>query len=223
MIPVKIKAYIRYSKEIIIWLLEARLTFLCLLVLILTFITSFYSWPSAQTIKVSGYVLQLLGMVFAIRGLLKIREHFGKPTLRCVLSAWLRKFPKWQKSGYFEPVSINFGVAVKSGTLGVWANDKPDEEIEKRLNTIWQNLNSLRDNQRNQLDQISNIIKEHKEFKEEQIEKIKVVKSEINTELEEAHTNDILVSLVGLIWLTFGITLSTLPEEIFNLIKSLTN
>ncbi|WP_282754747.1 hypothetical protein [Desulfuromonas thiophila] len=209
----------KYFREILNWLFDARLGFLCCFVLILAFLTSFYTWPSEKSIRTTGYVLQLLGMIFAIRGVLKIREHFGQPTIKCMLSSWLSKFPKWRKHGYFEAPSVHIGVTVGTGSIEVWAPDNPNDPVEKRLEAVLHNINSLKENQRNHFAKVLKIEKEHKKFKEDQIEKIESVKSELITELEQAHTNDILVSLVGLIWLTFGITLSTLPYEIFQLIK----
>lgn len=215
----KLQAYFNYSREIFIWFLEVRLGFLCVLVLLLAFLTSFYTWPSEKTIRTSGYILQLLGMIFAIRGILKIREHFGQPALKCMFGSWIKKFPKWHKHGYFKMPPIHIGITVGEADLEVWAPDNQKDPIEKRLEAAFQNLNSLRENQRNHTDQISKIKKVHKEFKEDQIGKIESIQNKLSTELEQAHTSDILVSFVGLIWLTFGITLSTLPSEIFLLIK----
>jgi hypothetical protein len=45
-------------------------------------------------------------------------------------------------------------------------------------------------------------------------EKTEQLESNIKSDLETLHTSDITTSLVGLIWLTVGITFSTLAREL---------
>lgn len=208
-----------YIKEIINWLFEARLAFLCVSILLLSGLISFYTWPTEQSIRATGYVLQLFGMIFAIRGVLKIREHFGHPTIKCMLIAWFKRIPKWRKSGVFIAPSMSASITGMDAIIEVWSHDKPEETLEKRLESILRNLNNLRETQRNHSNQLLEIKKEHKKYIESQNNKINNIKVEINTELEKLHTNDILVSLIGLVWLAFGITLSTLPSEILQFTK----
>jgi hypothetical protein len=64
------------------WMVEAKVAFMCSLVVYLAIHLGFVTWNSEASIRISGFCLQLIGMVFAIRGLLAIRENFGQPLLK---------------------------------------------------------------------------------------------------------------------------------------------
>lgn len=215
----KLKRIQSYINEIVNWLLEARLAILFCLFLLLAGLISFYTWPTEQSIRATGYMLQLLGMILAIRGVLKIREHFRHPTIKCMLVTWFKRIPKWRKSGISIAPSMSVSITGMDAILEVWSHDKPGETLEKRLEAVLRNLNTLRETQRNHSGQISEIKKEHKKYIKAQNDEINNIKKELNTESEKVHTNDILVSLVGLVWLIFGITLSTFPSEILQFTK----
>lgn len=208
-----------YMKEMINWLLEARLALLFGSILLLAGLISFYTWPTEQSIRITGYALQLLGMVFAIRGVMIIREYFGHPTIKSMLISWLKRIPKWRKRGKFISSSVSTSINVKVGNLESWSRDKPEETLEKRLEAVLEKLDILRMTQENHSDEISKIKIEHKNYYETQKNEIITVKNELNIKLEKIHTDDILVSLIGLIWLTVGLTLSTLSFEILQFTK----
>nr|ADT71689.1 hypothetical methyl-accepting chemotaxis protein [uncultured organism] len=69
-----------------------------LLVIVAAALLGFVTWHSEASIRIAGYILQFIGMVFAIRGLLGIRTHFGQPLLRRLLLDWVKRFPKWKRN-----------------------------------------------------------------------------------------------------------------------------
>jgi len=208
-----------YSKEIYLWAIEAQLAFLCFSILILAVLTSFYTWPNEQTIRISGYGLQLLGMVFAIRGILYIRAHFGHATLKILSIAWLQRFPKWKKHTVISVGTGRMGIMGLDARIEIWTPDNPKASLEKRLEGVLRNLDNLRETQRTHADQIGKLEKNHESLKKNQEKELAKIEEQVNSELETLHTNDILISLIGLVWLTFGITMSTLSNEIFNLFR----
>jgi hypothetical protein len=68
-----------WLKEIWHWLGEAKLAFLGFLTVTNAMLYGFIVWHSEDSIRIAGYALQLIGMLFAIRGLLRIREYFKQP------------------------------------------------------------------------------------------------------------------------------------------------
>jgi hypothetical protein len=208
-----------YSKEIYSWAIEPQLAFLCFSILILAVLTSFYTWPSERTIRISGYVLQFLGMLFAIRGILKIRAYFGHPTLKILLIAWIQRFPKWKRDIIISAGDVKIGTIGLDARIEIWAPDIPNDVLEKRLEAVLLNLNSLREMQSTLAGQIKKIEKNHKSLKESQKQELEKIEKRVNSEIETLHTKDILISLIGLVWLTFGITMSTLSIEISSIFQ----
>jgi len=197
------------------WLAEGKKVFLCLCVIAAAVAVPFFLSRSEVSIRSAGYVLQLLGMIFAIRGLLSIRAHFGQPPLWNLFLDWLKRFPKWRRS-----VAASVGVASSVMVGGkvraeVWTPDNPDHPIEKRIEGIVRNQERLRDGQREHANSIDELENSYKEHKKDVAEQAKRMEDEIRLDLETLHTSDLITSIVGLVWLTVGITLSTMASELY--------
>lgn len=204
-----------WSKEIFLWLSKAQQAILCTLFILLACLYSFYAYPGEQSIRISGYVLQVVGMVFTIRGLLRIRKHFGQPKLTSLSIEWLKRFPKWKR----EPISLEVadGVTVTAGLdarLEVWAPDKKEDTLEKRIDGIVRNQESLKIELRAASHEIKELRKNQKKHNIAQEKALDKMENQLRSDLESLHTDDIVISLVGLIWLVVGISMSTLSVEL---------
>ena len=66
---------------------------------------------------------------------------------------------------------------------------------------------------------IDELKQSHEEHKKKVAEQAKKIENEIHSELELLHTGDLITSVVGLVWLTVGITMSTMAPEIYQWLK----
>lgn len=205
--------------ELICWVAETRLVILWCLVLILAFLVGFYTSPSELSIRSSGYALQLLGMLFAIRGVLSIRAHFGHPTFKKLSVEWLRRFPKWTRETNIHVGAASIGISGMSADLEIWVTDNPSDPLENRVNEIVKNLERLREEQKQNSKQISQL-KECNDKRHEEQDLLRInMEKELRNDYESLHTDDIFISLIGLLWLTVGISMSTMSQELFGLIR----
>ena len=198
-----------------LWLAEAKVIFLCFLVILAAIFLGFVTWSSETSIRSAGYGLQIIGMIFAIRGLLSIRTHFDQPLLRTIFIYWLKRFPKWKQN-----VVIGVGAAEMKSMVGkaraeVWTPDNPEHPVEQRVEALVENLERVRKEQREHTECIDKLQDSHEKHKKEVAEQSKKIEEDIRSDLESLHTNDIVVSLVGLVWLTVGISLSTMAPELY--------
>jgi hypothetical protein len=201
--------------EIWRWLADGKLVFVCLLVIAAAVILGFVTWNSEASIRSAGYVLQFIGMIFAIRGLLGIRAHFGQPLLRKLLFSWIKRFPKWKRNVVIGAGTAHMALAGMKARAEVWSPDDPDKPIEQRIEDIIKNLDRMRDEQSEHAKSIDDLKTSHEEHKKAITERTKRLEENIRTELESLHTSDLLTSLVGLVWLTVGITMSTMAQEFY--------
>ena len=210
------RRFINWLREIFLWAYEARLAFRCLIVLLMAFFIGFYMWPTEQSIRTSGFGLQIIGMWFAIRGLLKIRAHFGQPTLTKLSIAWLYRFPKWEK----KAIKIRVGggsISIKGGVkafLESWTPDNPEYSLEKRIDGIVKNLERLKEEKKNISKQIDELQGNQEKNQKEQKVASANMENQIRSDSESLHTDDILLSFIGLVWLTVGISMSTMSQEL---------
>lgn len=196
-----------------LWIAEGKVAFMGLLVLAAALLLGMFTWQCEASIRISGFVLQLTGMVFAISGLLQIRAHFGQTSLRGLFVEWLKRFPTWKRRiggsaavVSSKPTSKGIGIS--------WIPDNPGHSIDKRIDAVVANLDHLRDAQTKQLTAVKKLEDSHENHKKEVTEKTKRLETKLHTDLESLHTSDLLTSLVGLVWLTIGILLSTLAPEL---------
>lgn len=197
------------------WLTEGKLIFMCLLVIAAAIMLGFVTWSSEASIRSAGYVLQFIGMLFAIRGLLGIRAHFGQPLLRELFINWLKRFPKWKRNVVISVGAGNLGLTGMKARVEVWSPDDPGLPIEVRIEKIINNLDRIRIELGDHAKLIDDLKDSHEEHKKQITEKTKQMEENIRNELESLHTSDLITSLVGLVWLTAGITMSTMSQELY--------
>lgn len=207
--------------EFIKWVLVSKPAILFVLMLLAAVLLGFYTWSSETSIRVSGYALQLAGMILAIDGLLQIRIHFDQKPLFYQLKEWWRGFPKWRKPGDMTATCSLGSVTASSHLTAAWAADEPEKPVEERINAIVKNLDQLLQAQVSHAGWIKDLKKSHAEQKEEAEKQNLALQAKLRDEMKEAHTRDLHYSFVGLLWLTIGITFSTLPSEICQILNYL--
>ena len=195
------------------WLGEAELVFMGIFVGSAAALLGFLTWHSEQSIRVAGYALQLIGMVFAIRGLLSIREHFGQPLLRHLLLIWIKRFPKWKKSVVVAANSVHMTTVTSKARVEDWTPDYPEKPVHQRIDAIIKNLDRIRNEQQEHARLIDELKDSHEKHKKQFEKENKKIREDIRSDRESLHTSDLITSLMGLVWLTVGITMSTLAPE----------
>ena len=196
------------------WLAEAKLVFMGGFVVLAATLFGFVTWHSEESIRLAGYALQLIGMIFAIRGLLGVREHFGQPLLRQLVFKWVKRFPRWKRNVVIAAGAGHLTMAGMKARAEVWTPDDPEKPIEQRIDGILRNLDRIREEQRKHAHSIDELKDSHEEHKKQVAEEQNNMKEKIRSDLESLHTSDLITSLVGLVWLTVGITMSTLAPEL---------
>lgn len=183
-------------------------------VVVAAVLLGFVTWHSETSIRIAGYVLQFIGMAFAIRGLLGIRVHFGQPLLRRLLLDWFKRFPKWKRDIVIGVGAGHLALVDMKARAEVWSPDDPNKPTEQRIDAILKNTERLRSEIREHAKSIDELKDRHEEHKKQVAEENRKIKKDIQSDLESLHTSDLITSLVGLVWLTLGITMSTLAPEL---------
>jgi cellobiose-specific phosphotransferase system component IIA len=179
----------------------------------------FCTWRSEASIRSAGYVLQLNGMILAIKCLLSIRAHFGQTLLRKLLLNWLKRFPKWKRNVDTAVLAVNLPLVGMKLRGMDWTPDHSDQPIEKRIEGIVKNLEIIRTEQRELANSIDELKQSHEEHKKTVTEQAKRMEDEIRAELEFLHTSDLIASVVGLLLILVGITMSTMAPELYQWLR----
>ena len=209
----RLKSWLR---DIFLWVYEARLALWFIIVLLMAFLFGFCMWSSEQSIRTSGFGLQIIGMVFAINGLLKIRDYFDQSTLIELSFAWWHRFPKWEKHCVIETKGGTIVITGMGTRIEVWASDNPEDSLEKRIDGVVKSLERLKEEQKNISDKFDELQGNQEKNQKEHDLAIVNVEKKSRADLKSSQTDGILESLIGLVWLTFGISMSTMSQELSN-------
>lgn len=221
--PMNLKNAKRWVMDIFYWIAEGKAVVMGLLSVVAAFLLGFYTWSTEDSIRIVGYFLQLIGMLLAIGGLLEIREYFELPTLSSLFVDWIKRFPKWRKT-----IISNLNIVEESNDAvaifaSKWSPDDPKEPLENRIHRILQNIEQMRDIQVKHSLTLADLDREQTTLiKKITVENVKL-KEEFQFDLRSLHTSGFLDSLIGLILLSIGMTLSTLAPELYELLIYLTS
>lgn len=181
----------------------------------MAFIIGFVTWPSEISIRTSGYVLQFIGMILAIKGLLGIRKHFGQPSLTMLFVNWVKRFPQWKKDAVVLGGTVQLGAVEVRGRIGTWNPDDPAKSIEQRIEKIIRNLEIIKEGQHNHSELLNVLNDSHEDHKKKINERASKMEEEFQANLESSLTDGLERSLVGLVWLLVGISMSTMAPELY--------
>lgn len=126
----------------------------------------------------------------------------------------MKRFPNWKRNAVIGSRAVLVGVGSLKARGEIWSPDNPDQPIEKRIEGILNNLEQIRKTQRAHDNSIEELRNRHEDHKKNVEQENKNMKKKIRSDLEYLHTNDIIISLVGLIWLTVGNSMSTMALEL---------
>ena len=134
-----------WLKSIFHWLLEWIYFCLGLLVVVVPVFFGLTYGADEATIRITGMVLQLLGILTVAWGIHTTRKEFGHPSILTVWHQRLSRFPSFGKRGvtgtghFTVPCATFFGRGHTSVSAG------PNAPIEARIQALEENLQLVHD------------------------------------------------------------------------------
>lgn len=204
-------------KSVLLWLGEPRLFYLALVPVFLGFGVICLARGSEPSLRITGMVLQVLGIGTVIWGISKTRAHFGHPSLSSIFLAWIRRFPLIRRSVALQTDGVRVGLSVTGGRLTSVFQPKSHMPLEERLAHIERGIEIVQDRiagAERQIDQhkssVDGQLKAESRKREEQ-------DRSILKNFERSSTGGLHISAIGALWLFVGVILSTASQEIFSI------
>lgn len=206
-------------KQLWPWLVEARFAWLALGVIGAALMVALRPHTPEPIIRLTGLVLQVLGIGTIIWGISETRALFGHPSFAEKAKSWLERFPLSRR---------NIVIAVGAGSLAAvtskargYTIQGPGQNptIETRLEALERNVSLIHE-------RISGIEKEMDEEFRKTAEALKNEEQQrhaednsIREKLEATGTGGVHISAIGASWLFVGVVLSTSGIEIAEFLK----
>ena len=201
------------------WLVEARHAWLAGAVICAALVISFRPHTTESVIRLTGLVLQLLGIGTVIWGISETRALFGHASLTSKARAWLGRFPLLRRNIVVAAGSVAFSATLDKARAHVTHGPGANPTIETRLEALEKNVTSIHER----------ISQTQKEMDEELRKTADALKREeqsrqaedraIREKLEATGTGGVHISAIGASWLFVGVILSTAATEIAELLQ----
>jgi len=203
-----------WLKAIFHWITEPHLVWMALLGVVLAGIIVIRAGVSEIQVRLTGLVLQLLGLGTVVYGIRETRKLFGRPSFRQSLRGWLSRFPRWRRDVVVGAGAASLVVTAGGAGVHVWTKVDPAAPIEAQLNALTRNvermnerLTQMQKDSDSELRKHSESLRQERQFREEGDE-------HLHKRLEAAETGGLHISLIGAIWIFLGLILSTVSPEI---------
>jgi len=196
------------------WLTEARYGWLCAAFIGVALVVSLRPHTTEPVIRLTGLVLQVLGIGTVIWGISKTRALFGHPSFANRTKAWLSRFPLLRRNTVIAAGSVTLSLGLRKarvyGTHGPGANPTIEarlDSLEKNVTSIHERINQTHEEMDKEFQKTADALR-----REEQLRQVE--DNAIREKLEATGTGGVYISAIGASWLFVGVILGTAATEI---------
>lgn len=170
---------------------------------------------SEPAIRLTGLVLQLLGIGTVIIGIEKTRELFARPTLRSVFTKWLAERPRLGRTTVTASLNAGALAMVTGKGRGYVTNNPPaGATMNERLESLEKNVGLLNSRISGVQGELDTLERQQSAALRQERDARKMADDQLREKLEGLATGGFNISLAGAAWLFVGVTLSTLAPEL---------
>lgn len=206
-------------KQLWPWLVEARFAGLALGVIAVAIAVALQPHTPEYVIRLTGLVLQLLGIGTVIWGISETRALFGHASFASKAKSWLKRFPLRRKKVVLGAGATSHVAVTCKGRGFVTQGPGPNPTVETRIVALEGNISLIHE-------RISGTEKYIDEEFSRTAEALKIERQERHAEdnairenLEATGTGGVHISAIGASWLFVGVILSTAGVEIAEFLK----
>jgi hypothetical protein len=196
------------------WIFEPRLTWFTVGLIVVAVVISAW-FQSELAFRLAGLVLQLLGIISVVVNLHDTSKHFGKgifdPGRR-----WLGRRPKLSPQGTNAVINATTLVPTAGVMMSVGHAPVVDIGVAERLDEIERHLKNMKMRQdefeketKKSLKQQTGALDEEKRVRASDDE-------DILEKLQTAVLGGTKIAIAGVVWLSVGVVMSTIPQELAN-------
>jgi len=200
------------------WLAKGRYVWYSMAVIGVALIISLHLHPTEPVIRITGLVLQLLGIGTVIWGISETRALFGHPSSASKIKAWLNRFPLLRRNVVLKVHAASHVIA-SDEARAYQTQRAADSTTEARLDSLERNVTLIHERisqTQKEMDEglhkINDSVKRQEQLRQAEDNAIRM-------KLEATGTGGVHISAIGASWLFVGIILSTAATEIAALLK----
>ena len=209
-------------RSLSVWLWDARHFLLAFgTVLIALVVVSFA--PTERAIRLTGLVLQILGIATVLWGVSETRTLFGRPSVARKVKNLLGQFLDGRRRADVSESGINVSASFVGGRMHSIYSPKEGNTSDQRFLMLEKNVIAIHERIQNAEAEIDLAIRKSEESLDRERRARESEDKAIKERQEAAGIGGVHISAIGALWLFFGAVLSTASPEISALVGSATN
>lgn len=201
------------------WLVEARFAWLALGVIVVALIVSLRPHTPEAVIRLTGLVLQLLGIGTVIWGISETRALFGHPSFAAKAKSWFGRFPLRRRNIVLDTAYSSLSAATCKARGYVTQGLGPNPTIETRIDALEKNVTLIHERISSTEKEVDEEFRKTTEALKNEEQARQTEDNAIRAKLEATGTGGVHISAIGASWLFVGVILSTAGIEIAELLE----
>jgi len=201
------------------WIAKARHFWFAVLIVIAAILFVLRKGITEPQIRITGLILQVLGICTVVWGIQETRALFGHPGILTLSRDWLRRVPVFGKRDITASVKFKIPALQMRARGYISANSAPDAPVEARVEALEKNVKYINERiDKTQTEMNQKLSAQTKAIEQEQQTRAKE-DQDIRAKLEVTETGGLHISAMGALWLFVGIILSTASPELATWLK----
>lgn len=206
-------------KQLWPWVVEARFAWLALGVIVVALTVSFRPHTPEPVIRLTGLVLQLLGIGTVIWGISETIALFGHPSFAAKAKSWLGRFPLRRRNIVLAAGAGSLSAATCKSRGYVMQGPGPNPTVATRLVALENNVSLIHERISSTQKGLDEEFRKATETLKNEEQARQTEDNAIRAKLESTGTGGVHISAIGASWLFVGVILSTAGVEIAELLK----
>jgi hypothetical protein len=206
-------------KQLWPWLVEVRFAWLALGVIAAALIVALRPHTPEPVIRLTGLVLQLLGIGTVIWGISETRALFGHPSFAAKAKSWIERFPLRRRNIVLAAGAASLAAATCKARGHVTQGPGPNPTIETRLDALERNISVIHERISGTEKEMDEEFRKTAEALKNEAQARQAEDNAIREKLEATGTGGVHISAIGASWLFVGVVLSTAGVEIAEFLK----
>lgn len=196
------------------WLAEARHFWLSCAVVGTALLVALRPNTPEPVIRLTGLVLQLLGIATVMWGISETRALFGHPSFVAQAKTWLRQFPLRKRRIVMAAGGTTLSAATATGRGYTTSSAGPNPSVGSRLDALEKNVSGIHDRISQTQKEMDDGFRKSADSLKHEAQTRESEDAAIRAKLEATGTGGVHISAIGALWLFVGVVLSTASPEI---------
>lgn len=207
------------AKALAIWMADGKYVWTAVGVNVIALVVALRPGTGEPVIRLTGLVLQLLGIASVIWGISETRALFGHASISTKVTAWFERNPLRKRAIVLRASGASISVALGSVRGYVTHAQGPNATVDARLDALEKDVTSIHDRISATDRDLGTKVERVKEALDTEVRTRSADDARIGERLEAVGTGGVHISAIGASWLFVGVVLSTAAPELEKILR----